>query len=184
MHLSLFPPIFSEPIVNVTRQPTPAPTTPRTPAPTPRAPKAIAAAPAPSKNCNPRVTNVEFEGKHYFVQWKNRFATKYTWDGAKNSCARIGMKMISMDNPAKREFFLNMLERDHYEYFWAGGKINRCISQLMAMITWAKKKFKQIYQYRAKVPMVLRLKYPPIWADLAEHANCYLLKKCCFLIFL
>ena len=57
-------------------------------------------------------------------------------------------------------------------------------TQLMAMITWAKKKFKQIYQYRAKGPMVLRLKYPPIWADLAEHANCYLLKKCCFLIFL
>ena len=127
MHISLFPRIFSEPIVNVTRQPTPAPTTPRTPAPTPRAPKAIAAAPAPSKNCNPRVTNVEFEGKHYFVQWKNRFATKYTWDGAKNSCARIGMKMISMDNPAKREFFLNMLERDHYEYFWAGGKISRYV---------------------------------------------------------
>ena len=126
MHLFLFPPIFSEPIVNVTRQPTPAaPTTPRTPAPTPRAPKAIAA--APSKNCNPRVTNVEFEGKHYFVQWKNRFATKYTWDAAKNSCTRIGMKMISMDNPAKREFFLNMLERDHYEYFWAGGKISRCV---------------------------------------------------------
>ena len=47
-----------------------------------------------------------------------------------------------------------------------------------------KKKFKQIYQYRAKGPMVLRLKYPPIWADLAEHANCYLLKECCFLVFL
>ena len=47
-----------------------------------------------------------------------------------------------------------------------------------------KKKFKQIYQYRAKGPVVLRLKYPPIWADLAEHANCYLLKECCFLIFL
>ena len=126
-----FSPTFREPIVNVTRQPQPstaAPTIPpRTPAPTPRAPKAIAAAPAPSKNCNPRVTNVEFEGKHYFVQWKNRFATKYTWDGAKNSCAKIGMKMISMDNPAKREFFLNMLERDHYEYFWAGGKISRCV---------------------------------------------------------
>ena len=57
-------------------------------------------------------------------------------------------------------------------------------TQLMAMITWAKKKFKQIYQYRAKGPMVLRLKYPPIWADWAEHANCYLLKECYFLIFL
>ena len=27
-------------------------------------------------------------------------------------------------------------------------------------------------------PVVLRLKYPPIWADWAEHANCYLLKEC------
>ena len=34
------------------------------------------------------------------------------------------MKMISMDSPSKREFFLSMLERDHYEYFWAGGKIH------------------------------------------------------------
>ena len=63
------------------------------------------------------------------------------------------------------------------------------------------KKSKQIYLYRTKgtycgymgavkkfnisTPfeglVVLRLKYPPIWA---EHANCYLLKECCFLIFL
>ena len=33
-------------------------------------------------------------------------------------------------------------------------------------------------------PVVLRLKYPAIWADWAEHGNCYLLKECCFLIFL
>ena len=72
------------------------------------------------------------------------------------------------------------------------------------MITWAKKKFKQIYQYRAKgtfcdymgdykkklknsTPfegqVVLRLKNPPIWADWAEDINFYLLKECCFLIF-
>ena len=31
-------------------------------------------------------------------------------------------------------------------------------------------------------PVVLRLKYPAIWADWAEHGNCYLLKECCFLI--
>ena len=142
MHQFAFPPTFSVPSVTVTRPPTPAPTarpTPRTPAPTPRAPKAIAApaptrapapTPAPSNNCNPRVTNVEFEGKHYFVQWKNRRATKYTWDAAKNSCTRIGMKMISMDNPGKREFFLNMLEKDHYEYFWAGGKISRYVTNV------------------------------------------------------
>ena len=41
----------------------------------------------------------------------------------KNSCERIGMKMISMEDADKREFFLNMLERDRYEYFWAGAKI-------------------------------------------------------------
>ena len=33
-----------------------------------------------------------------------------------------------------------------------------------------------------KGPVVLRLKYPAIWADWAEHGNCYLLKECCFLI--
>ena len=80
---------------------------------------------APSSNCNPSVTNVEYEGKWYFVQWKNRAATKYTWDQAKSSCSRLGMRIISMDNPGKREFFLNMLERDRYEYFWAGATIRR-----------------------------------------------------------
>ena len=29
-----------------------------------------------------------------------------------------------MDDPDKREFFLNMLERDRYDYFWAGAKIS------------------------------------------------------------
>ena len=32
-------------------------------------------------------------------------------------------------------------------------------------------------------PVVLRLKDPPIWADWAEHVNCYLLKECRNLIF-
>jgi len=35
------------------------------------------------------------------------------------------MKMISMNDPSTREFFLQMLERDRYEYFWAGAKISR-----------------------------------------------------------
>ena len=101
--------------------PTPAPVQVK-PAPTP------APAPAPevpkSNNCNPGVTNVEHNGKWYYVQWKNRHATKYTWSQAKASCEQIGMKMISMDNPSTRDFFLNMLERDRYDYFWAGAKIS------------------------------------------------------------
>lgn len=76
-----------------------------------------------SANCNPSVTNVEYNGQHYYVQWKNRATAKYTWNQARSSCSGLGMKMISMDNPAKRDHFLNMLERDHYDYFWAGAKI-------------------------------------------------------------
>jgi len=96
--------------------PAPAPAPVRAPAPTP--------APAPSGKCHPSA-NVEHKGKHYEVQWKNRRATKYTWSGAKSSCERKGMKMVSMDDPETREFFLQMLERDRYEYFWAGAKISR-----------------------------------------------------------
>ena len=66
-----------------------------------------------------------------------------------------------------------------------------------------KNKFKQFYFHRIKgifvatwktikklkdstpfeEPVVLLLKYLPIWADWAEYANCYLLKECCFIIF-
>ena len=74
----------------------------------------------------------------------------------------------------------------------------------MAMVTWAKKSSSKSANIGPKVhivatwetikkfknntpfegPVVLRLKYPAIWADWAEHGNCYLLKECCFLIFL
>ena len=84
------------------------------PAPAPAAPAPAPATPAPapvsSGKCHPSA-NVEHKGKWYEVQWKNRFATKYTWSGAKSSCERKGMKMVSMDDPETREFFLQMLER-------------------------------------------------------------------------
>ena len=77
-------------------------------------------------------------------------------------------------------------------------------TQLMAMIIWTKKSSSKSTNIGPKVhivatwetikklknntpfegPVVLRLKYPAIWADWAEHGNCYLLKECCFLIFL
>ena len=60
--------------------------------------------------CHPSA-NVEHNGKWYEVQWKNRFARQYSWSGAKASCERKRMKMISLDNPSTRDFFLQMLER-------------------------------------------------------------------------
>lgn len=76
-----------------------------------------------SYNCNPTVTNVEFGGKWYFVQWKNPSAPVLTFHEARNSCAEIGMRIISLDAPAKRDYFFDMLERDGYDFFWAGAKI-------------------------------------------------------------
>ena len=102
--------------------PTPAPAT--APAPTPAPAPAPAPEPAaPAGKCNPKA-NVEHNGKWYWVQWKQFGATKYTWSGAQQSCSREGMKMISMDSPSTRDFFLNMLERDRYDYFWAGARIS------------------------------------------------------------
>ena len=106
--------IFSE--TTPAPAPTPAPVAAPAPAPEP------VAAPANTGKCNPKA-NVEHNGKWYWVQWKDRFATKYSWSGAKSSCSREGMKMISMDSPSTRDFFLNMLERDRYDYFWAGATI-------------------------------------------------------------
>ena len=86
--------------------PAPAPAPAPTPAPAPvRAP-----APVSSGKCHPSA-NVEHNGKWYEVQWKNRRAAKLTWSGAKSSCERKGMKMVSMNDPSTREFFLQMLER-------------------------------------------------------------------------
>ena len=73
-------------------------------------------------------------------------------------------------------------------------------TQLMPTITWAKKSPSKSTHIGSKVhivatwgtinffnintpfegPVVLRLKYPPMWA---EHTNCYLLKECWNLIF-
>ena len=44
-------------------------------------------------------------------EFLNHRAAKLTWTGAKSSCERKGMKMISMNDPSTREFFLQMLER-------------------------------------------------------------------------
>ena len=84
------------------------------------------AAPSAPQSCRPDKTNYEYKGQHYWVQWKGTsHPRKYTYDGAKHSCSGVNMRMISMDDPDKREHFLNLLERDRYEYFWAGGKISR-----------------------------------------------------------
>jgi hypothetical protein len=45
------------------------------------------------------------------LNFLNFRAAKLTWTGAKSSCERKGMKMISMNDPSTREFFLQMLER-------------------------------------------------------------------------
>jgi len=104
--------------------PAPAPTPAPVRAPAPAPVRAPAPAPVSSGKCHPSA-NVEHNGKWYEVQWKNRRAAKLTWTGAKSSCERKGMKMVSMNDPSTREFFLQMLERDRYEYFWAGAKISR-----------------------------------------------------------
>merc|ERR1712038_92116 len=109
----------SQPSFNSAFRPAPVPAPVSAPAPAPEP------APAPASNkCN-RLANVEHNGKWYWVQWKNRGAPKYSWSAAKASCSNQGMKMISMNDPSTRDFFLNMLERDRYDYFWAGAKISR-----------------------------------------------------------
>ena len=65
----------------------------------------------------------------------------------------------------------------------SSGKSTCIGSKVHIVATWETiKKLKNSTPFEG--PVVLRLKYPAIWADWAEHGNCYLLKECCFLIFL
>ena len=47
-----------------------------------------------------------------------------SWGAARSYCSRRGMRMVSLDDPAKRDHFMQQVAADGAPYFWAGGRIS------------------------------------------------------------
>ena len=47
-----------------------------------------------------------------------------SWGAARSYCSRRGMRMVSLDDAAKRDHFMQQVAADGAPYFWAGGRIS------------------------------------------------------------
>ena len=47
-----------------------------------------------------------------------------SWGAARSYCSSRGMRMVSLDDPAKRDHFMQQVAADGSPYFWAGGRIS------------------------------------------------------------
>ena len=56
----------------------------------------------------------------------------FSWGAARSYCSGRGLRMVSLDSPAKRDHFMQQVAADGAPYFWAGGRI----SSNKASLTW------------------------------------------------
>ena len=73
--------------------------------------------------------NYVWQGKNFLLSWREG-KNSFSWTGARRFCSSKGMKMVSLDNDAKRDHFLKLLTQDDAPYFWAGGKLSQDKRQL------------------------------------------------------
>jgi len=67
--------------------------------------------------------NHVWQGRNYVLSWREG-QNSLTWDSARSFCSRRGMKMVSLDSPAKRDHFMQQVAADGAPYFWAGGRLS------------------------------------------------------------
>lgn len=67
--------------------------------------------------------NHNYEGRTYLLSWKEG-QTHFSWHQARDWCASNGMRIISLDSPAKRDHFLSLTASEGVEFFWTGGRIS------------------------------------------------------------
>ena len=75
--------------------------------------------------------NHNYEGRTYLLSWKEG-QTHFSWQQARDWCASNGMRIISLDDPAKRDHFLSLTASEGVEFFWTGG----IISSDKKTLTW------------------------------------------------
>ena len=67
--------------------------------------------------------NHVFQGKSYLLSWKEG-QNHLSWSQARGYCSRNGLRMVSLDTPAKKEHFLKLVASEGVTYFWTGGRLS------------------------------------------------------------
>ena len=67
--------------------------------------------------------NHNFEGRRYLLTWREG-RTDFSWEEARNFCARNNMRIVSLDTDVKREHFLSLTSAHGLEFFWTGGRLS------------------------------------------------------------
>ena len=74
--------------------------------------------------------NHNFEGKTYLLSWKEG-QNHFSWTQARDWCKSNGMRIVSLDSPAKRDHFLGLTSSQGVEFFWTGGRLSSDKTELM-----------------------------------------------------
>merc|ERR1712227_274277 len=75
--------------------------------------------------------NHQWQGRDYLLSWREG-RNSFSWGAARSYCSGRGMRMVSLDSPAKRDHFMQQVAADGAPYFWAGGRI----SSNKTSLTW------------------------------------------------
>ena len=63
-------------------------------------------------------------GHYHSFKFFREGVNNLSWGAARSYCSRRGMRMVSLDDPAKRDHFMQQVAADGAPYFWAGGRIS------------------------------------------------------------
>ncbi len=64
-----------------------------------------------------------WEGRNYYLSWRTG-QNNFEWAAGAAFCQSLGMRLISLDSPAKLTHFLDLVAAERPLYFWAGGELD------------------------------------------------------------
>jgi hypothetical protein len=64
-----------------------------------------------------------WEGRNYYLSWRTG-QNNFEWAAGAAFCNSLGMRLISLDSPAKLAHFLDLVAAERPLYFWAGGELD------------------------------------------------------------
>jgi len=69
--------------------------------------------------------NHSIGNQQFLISWRlGAGCTSFTAAAGASYCARNGMRLVSLDTPAKESELSNLLLREGQPYFWTGGRVN------------------------------------------------------------
>jgi len=67
--------------------------------------------------------NHVFQGRTFLLSWKEG-QNHFSWNQARSYCSSRGMRIVSLDNPATRDHFLELIRSEGVDFMWTGGRIS------------------------------------------------------------